>query len=704
MTATRATGSQSNPCSSRGDIVMTSTPTADRNVAAPIGAEAARGAGTGHARAGHEETLAGSTAGAGRAADAGRAQRLVWLDPRTFAVHPRNVRDDLGDLTGLAASIAAQGVLEALTVVPATAEDTGDGAPGYQLVAGHRRAAAAILAGRDTVPCVLRGDLALDPAAADGDRAGQAGHVAAMLAENLHRQGLSAVEEAHGVQAMLDLGVFLASVAKSTGLGRKRVAKAAGVARLDGDTATKVSAAGLTLDQAAAVAVYADHPDTAAELIEAAAEGQGRFAHALTRAKQAKEEAQQVAALSAELAVAGRTVLDEADGERATRISALAHDGAPLTADDHAACPGAAACVATGWNGPQVVEVCTDPQAFGHTSRWPDSQPAGSSGGGEPTEADREAAAAERREVLEKNKAMAAANQTRRDWVKALLQRCTAPNTALRFAVETLVADPHPVSRWLSGQSNSAQDSAAADLGLAAPGGWWAAPDRPAPTLTSGEPLPDGRSAVALLAHVAAPCEAGIDRSSWRDPSASAARWLRFSPGPATPSPTSSSRSSTPPRPGPPATGPTRLTAPAQVPTVRPPNSAATGEPPPSAVGASHRRHSRGGGRPLLADRTDILARTARRAGSRENDSDLRAPGRRPRPARPGERAAARRGRRLRRGGRGPAAGQLRALAAAAAGRRSDQPRPRPRRRGPVGADRLARPAGGPGRWVPRRQ
>ena len=55
------------------------------------------------------------------------------------------------------------------------------------------------------MPCALRPDPALDGNAADGDRAAQAGHLGAMLAENLHRQGLSAVEEARGVQAMLDL-------------------------------------------------------------------------------------------------------------------------------------------------------------------------------------------------------------------------------------------------------------------------------------------------------------------------------------------------------------------------------------------------------------------------------------------------------------------------------------------------------------------
>ena len=50
---------------------------------------------------------------------------------------------------------------------------------------------------------------------------------------------------------------------------------------------------------------------------------------------------------------------------------------------------------------------------------------------------------------------MAAANETRREWVKSLLQRKTAPKAALRFAVETMAADPRALSRWLSGRPNT---------------------------------------------------------------------------------------------------------------------------------------------------------------------------------------------------------------------------------------------------------
>jgi ParB family chromosome partitioning protein len=494
------------------------------------GPDIARGAGTEQRDTEHAKPGGSGSAHAGTTEDSGPAHRLVWLDPRALAVHPRNIREDLGDLSGLADSIAAQGVLEVLTVVPHVAAD---GTPGHQIVAGHRRAAAAILAEVASVPCVLRPDLAVDGAAADGDRAAQAGHVGAMLAENLHRQGLSAVEEARGVQAMLDLGVPLTRVAKSTGLGRKRVAKAAGVARLDGETAAAVAGAGLTLDQAAAVAVYAGDPDTAAVLVAAAGEGPGQFAHALTRAKQARAEAERAAVLLAELTAAGRTILDEDTGRAGTRLTDLEHDGRPLTADGHAWCPGAAVYVCTsGWQGPKAVEVCTDPAGNGHRDRWAATALPASTGGDEPSEAERETerevTAAERRRTIENNKAMAAANETRREWIKGLLQRKTAPKAALRFAVETLATEPRAMSRWLSGQPNRAQDAAAADLGIDPPGQWWTTKDKPALTLTSGEQVPDGRLPVALLAHVAGAIESGLHRQSWRNPSAGDARWLRF--------------------------------------------------------------------------------------------------------------------------------------------------------------------------------
>jgi ParB family chromosome partitioning protein len=96
---------------------------------------------------------------------------LVHLDPRDLAAHPANVRTSLDDIDSLAASIRQVGVLEPLVVVPL---DEG----GHRILAGHRRAAAAIQADLALVPCIERADLA------DSDQ-----HIA-MLVENIRRQNL----------------------------------------------------------------------------------------------------------------------------------------------------------------------------------------------------------------------------------------------------------------------------------------------------------------------------------------------------------------------------------------------------------------------------------------------------------------------------------------------------------------------------------
>lgn len=67
--------------------------------------------------------------------------QMVYLPVSKLFPHPDNPRKDNGDLTELAESIKANGVLQNLTVVPKE-----DGS--YTVIIGHRRLAAAKLAGR----------------------------------------------------------------------------------------------------------------------------------------------------------------------------------------------------------------------------------------------------------------------------------------------------------------------------------------------------------------------------------------------------------------------------------------------------------------------------------------------------------------------------------------------------------------------------
>jgi len=94
---------------------------------------------------------------------------------------PRAAFDPEG-LSELAASISRHGVLQPI-VVSADAD-------GYELVAGHRRVLAARLAGKTTIPAVIRNEV--------GDRLELA------LVENLQRSDLNAIETARAYKLLME--------------------------------------------------------------------------------------------------------------------------------------------------------------------------------------------------------------------------------------------------------------------------------------------------------------------------------------------------------------------------------------------------------------------------------------------------------------------------------------------------------------------
>ena len=118
--------------------------------------------------------------------------------------HPLNIRTDLGDLTELAASIEAQGILQPLVV-----QHHATAAGAYQVIAGHRRLAAAKLAGLEEIPVVVRQRAANNSSA-------QA--LEMMLVENCMRRDLGPVEKAEAMGALRNHGLTAAAIARRTGL------------------------------------------------------------------------------------------------------------------------------------------------------------------------------------------------------------------------------------------------------------------------------------------------------------------------------------------------------------------------------------------------------------------------------------------------------------------------------------------------------
>ncbi len=122
-------------------------------------------------------------------------------------------RFDRESLVALAESIREVGVLQPILVRPA-------GPDRYDLVAGERRWRAAQLAGLDTVPAVVR---------VTADR----GSLEQAIVENLHREDLTALEEAAAYQQLVDdFGLTQEEVAGRVGRSRSAVSNTLRLFRL----------------------------------------------------------------------------------------------------------------------------------------------------------------------------------------------------------------------------------------------------------------------------------------------------------------------------------------------------------------------------------------------------------------------------------------------------------------------------------------
>ena len=427
---------------------------------------------------------------------------LVHLDPNGLLDHPGNVRDDLGDLDELTASIRQVGVLEPLVVVPTD--------EGHRIVTGHRRKAAAIAAGLDTVPCHERPDLA-----ADSDQ------VLAMLVENLRRDDLTEVEEARGYQQLLDLGLSATKIAKVTGTSRTRVRDALAVTKSDSALNT-AAAHGLTLDQALVLTEFDGDEDAVDALTNAALEDPDGLLHVASRIRQDRERQAQYEQLVAEHEAAGVTILDQRPEGYGTKaltaprlLDALTDgDGQDIDPEPHADCPGHAVWIETySWQEPRATYACVDPQAHGHRNRY------GTDDENKPPEE----AKAERREVVENNKAWRAAEPVRRDHIRTLLNAGKVPKGTLRFVTAEIMADPAEIGRGtddmiaeLTGHVAEATDTSLYQ---------WGRTVGPAIEAKAS----DARLPLVLLAQVAAAREQSMDVQTWRRTTARAeARWLSF--------------------------------------------------------------------------------------------------------------------------------------------------------------------------------
>ena len=237
---------------------------------------------------------------------------LVLLPVDKLLSHPDNPRKDLGDLQELADSIKANGVLQNLTVVSLeseaaewsalskqyqehpteevrnlmnriTASQPKDSEGLFRVVIGHRRLAAAKLAGLAEVPCVI----------SNMDYREQ---VRTMLMENIQRSDLSVYEQAQGFQMMLDLGGTVESVAKDTGFSATTIRHRTKLLELDKDKFKKSEARGASLTDYIELEKV-DDPEEKNKLLDAI--GTADFRSKLNRTLEAQEQKKRMVAFAA---------------------------------------------------------------------------------------------------------------------------------------------------------------------------------------------------------------------------------------------------------------------------------------------------------------------------------------------------------------------------------------------------------------------
>lgn len=171
---------------------------------------------------------------------------LTYIPIEELYPHPDNPRKDIGDVEELADSIKAKGILQNLTVVRGhewtheeykAASASYNEEPteekrhalnkrhsdeGYTVLIGHRRMAAAKLAGLTELPCAV---VEMSPQ----------DQIATMLLENMQRSDLTVYEQAKGFQMMLDFGDSIDTVAEKSGFSTTTIRRRVKLLELDED-------------------------------------------------------------------------------------------------------------------------------------------------------------------------------------------------------------------------------------------------------------------------------------------------------------------------------------------------------------------------------------------------------------------------------------------------------------------------------------
>ncbi|OSZ71520.1 ParB/RepB/Spo0J family partition protein [Hydrogenophaga sp. IBVHS1] len=185
------------------------------------------------------EALLGPKVFEGAPADAGsQLPSSLKLDQLVAGMYQPRTRMDEGALYELAESIKAQGVMQPILVRQL---GTGPNAGKYEIIAGERRFRASRLAGLDSVPVLVR-DVPDESAAAMS------------LIENIQREDLNPLEEAHGLQRLVkEFGLTHEQAAQAVGRSRSAASNLLRLLQLAEPVQTMLMAGDLDMGHARAL-------------------------------------------------------------------------------------------------------------------------------------------------------------------------------------------------------------------------------------------------------------------------------------------------------------------------------------------------------------------------------------------------------------------------------------------------------------------
>ena len=171
-------------------------------------------------------------------ANSGLPSTLLLTQMVAGKYQPRTHMDE-GALYELAESIKTQGIMQPILVRRLAAGTANQ--PAYEIIAGERRFRAAKLAGLDSVPVLVR-DVPDEAAAAMA------------LIENMQREDLNPLEEAHGLQRLIkEFGLTHESAAQAVGRSRSAASNLLRLLNLTDPVQTMLMAGDLDMGHARAL-------------------------------------------------------------------------------------------------------------------------------------------------------------------------------------------------------------------------------------------------------------------------------------------------------------------------------------------------------------------------------------------------------------------------------------------------------------------